>query len=112
MFSTLVAYEIYIKEDSIQNECTLIGKFMEVKVLLKSSHETTWCAFGSQKVDYPLELDVYDLCSEDLRKKLEAPRQVFAWVYWPHTKYFIHLQIANVAQISEIKGWGRQKAWS
>lgn len=31
----------------------------------------------SQKVDYPLELDVYDLCSDDLRKKLEAPRKVF-----------------------------------
>ena len=29
-----------------------------------------------QKVDYPLELDIYDLCSEELRKKLEAPRQV------------------------------------
>jgi ubiquitin carboxyl-terminal hydrolase 14 len=28
-----------------------------------------------KKVDYPLELDIYDLCSEDLRKKLEAPRQ-------------------------------------
>lgn len=29
-----------------------------------------------QKVDYPLVLDVYDLCSDDLKKKLEAPRQV------------------------------------
>ncbi|XAR67647.1 Ubiquitinyl hydrolase 1 [Bertholletia excelsa] len=29
-----------------------------------------------RKVDYPLELDVYDLCSDDLRKKLEAPRQI------------------------------------
>ncbi|KAJ1390970.1 Ubiquitin-like domain superfamily [Sesbania bispinosa] len=28
------------------------------------------------KVDYPLELDVYDLCSDDLRKTLEAPRQI------------------------------------
>lgn len=28
-----------------------------------------------RKVDYPLVLDVYDLCSDDLRKKLEAPRQ-------------------------------------
>ncbi|KAB1218450.1 Ubiquitin carboxyl-terminal hydrolase 6 [Morella rubra] len=27
------------------------------------------------KVDYPLELDIYDLCSDDLRKELEAPRQ-------------------------------------
>ncbi|KAL0319351.1 UNVERIFIED_CONTAM: Ubiquitin carboxyl-terminal hydrolase 6 [Sesamum angustifolium] len=30
----------------------------------------------SQKVDYPLELDVYDLCSDDLRKRLEAPRRL------------------------------------
>ncbi|KAL3322201.1 hypothetical protein AABB24_039705, partial [Solanum stoloniferum] len=29
-----------------------------------------------RKVDYPLSLDVYDLCSENLRKKLEGPRQV------------------------------------
>ncbi|THG15020.1 hypothetical protein TEA_013926 [Camellia sinensis var. sinensis] len=28
------------------------------------------------KVDYPLELDIYDLCSDDLRKKLEAPRRI------------------------------------
>ncbi|XP_052182928.1 ubiquitin carboxyl-terminal hydrolase 6-like [Diospyros lotus] len=28
-----------------------------------------------RKVDYPLELDVYDLCSNDLRQKLEAPRR-------------------------------------
>ncbi|KAK3028908.1 hypothetical protein RJ639_039917 [Escallonia herrerae] len=27
------------------------------------------------KVDYPLELDVYDLCSDELRKKLDAPRK-------------------------------------
>lgn len=32
--------------------------------------------FSSQKVDYPLELDVFDLCSDDLRKQLEAPRLV------------------------------------
>ncbi|KAL6972734.1 deubiquitinating enzyme [Sarracenia purpurea var. burkii] len=29
-----------------------------------------------RKVDYPVELDVYDLCSDDLRKKLEAPRRI------------------------------------
>ncbi|CAK9165303.1 unnamed protein product [Ilex paraguariensis] len=29
-----------------------------------------------RKVDFPLELDVYDLCSDDLRKRLEAPRQI------------------------------------
>lgn len=35
-------------------------------------------AWLSQKVDYPLELDVYDFCSDELRKKLEAPRQVYS----------------------------------
>ncbi|KAH1048134.1 hypothetical protein J1N35_038918 [Gossypium stocksii] len=29
-----------------------------------------------RKVDYPLELDVYDLCSDELRKRLEGPRQL------------------------------------
>ncbi|KAK4373851.1 hypothetical protein RND71_004528 [Anisodus tanguticus] len=29
-----------------------------------------------RKVDYPLSLDVYDLCSDNLRKKLEGPRKV------------------------------------
>ncbi|KAF9614059.1 hypothetical protein IFM89_014859 [Coptis chinensis] len=29
-----------------------------------------------RKVDYPLELDVYDLCSDELRKKLEVPRKI------------------------------------
>ncbi|KAK6125090.1 hypothetical protein DH2020_041154 [Rehmannia glutinosa] len=29
-----------------------------------------------RKVDYPLELDVYDFCSDDLRKRLEVPRRV------------------------------------
>ncbi|KAL3528647.1 hypothetical protein ACH5RR_007969 [Cinchona calisaya] len=29
-----------------------------------------------RKVDYPLELDVFDLCSDDLRKRLEAPRRI------------------------------------
>ncbi|KAL8466102.1 hypothetical protein ACS0TY_035277 [Phlomoides rotata] len=29
-----------------------------------------------RKVDYPLVLEVYDLCSDDLRKRLEVPRRV------------------------------------
>lgn len=28
-----------------------------------------------RKVDYPLELDVYEFCSDELRQKLQAPRQ-------------------------------------
>jgi hypothetical protein len=31
-----------------------------------------------QKVDYPLELDVYEFCSDELKKKLKAPRQVLS----------------------------------
>ncbi|WZZ64337.1 hypothetical protein YC2023_075707 [Brassica napus] len=37
--------------------------------------ETNQKAKILRKVDYPLELDIFDLCSEELRKKLEAPRQ-------------------------------------
>ncbi|KAL6496981.1 deubiquitinating enzyme [Orobanche gracilis] len=29
-----------------------------------------------RKVDYPLELDVYDFCSDDLRKRLDIPRRI------------------------------------
>lgn len=32
--------------------------------------------FFFQKVDYPLELDVYEFCSDELRQKLQTPRQV------------------------------------
>lgn len=32
--------------------------------------------FYWQKVDYPLELDVYEFCSDELKQKLQAPRQV------------------------------------
>lgn len=39
-------------------------------------------------MDYPLELDIYDLCSEDLRKKLEAPRQVCTVYLW-WTKFYL-----------------------
>ncbi|KAK8958282.1 Ubiquitin carboxyl-terminal hydrolase 6 [Platanthera guangdongensis] len=38
--------------------------------------ETNQKAKILRKVDYPLELDVYDLCSEELRQKLQAPRQM------------------------------------
>ncbi|KAK4395161.1 Ubiquitin carboxyl-terminal hydrolase 6 [Sesamum angolense] len=38
--------------------------------------ETNQKAKILRKVDYPLELDVYDLCSDDLRKRLEAPRRL------------------------------------
>ncbi|EPS62411.1 ubiquitin carboxyl-terminal hydrolase, partial [Genlisea aurea] len=38
--------------------------------------ETNQKAKILRKVDYPLELDVYDFCSEDLKKRLELPRQI------------------------------------
>ncbi|EYU21397.1 hypothetical protein ABFS83_09G109700 [Erythranthe nasuta] len=37
--------------------------------------ETNQKAKILRKVDYPLELDVYDFCSDDLRKVLEVPRK-------------------------------------
>lgn len=46
-----------------------VHKIYQCSLLLKFLH-------GAQKVDYPLELDVYDFCSDDLRKRLEVPRQV------------------------------------
>lgn len=38
--------------------------------------KTVWWFFYCQKVDYPLELDVYEFCSDELKQKLQAPRQV------------------------------------
>ncbi|KAL1551638.1 deubiquitinating enzyme [Salvia divinorum] len=38
--------------------------------------ETNQKAKILRKVDYPLSLDVYDLCSDDLRKRLELPRRL------------------------------------
>ncbi|XP_074567210.1 ubiquitin carboxyl-terminal hydrolase 7-like [Curcuma longa] len=37
--------------------------------------ETNQKAKILRKVDYPLELDVYEFCSDELRQKLQAPRQ-------------------------------------
>ncbi|PPD84749.1 hypothetical protein GOBAR_DD18324 [Gossypium barbadense] len=43
---------------------------------LASSHSRNTDKKKPSKVDYPLELDVYDLCSDELRKLLEGPRQL------------------------------------
>ncbi|KAE8690461.1 F-box/LRR-repeat protein [Hibiscus syriacus] len=32
--------------------------------------------FPSSEIYYPLELGIYDLCSDELRKQLEGPRQI------------------------------------
>ncbi|CAA0821119.1 Ubiquitin carboxyl-terminal hydrolase 6 [Striga hermonthica] len=38
--------------------------------------ETNQKAKILRKVDYPLELDVYDFCSDELRRRLEVPRRI------------------------------------
>ncbi|KAK4267345.1 hypothetical protein QN277_024134 [Acacia crassicarpa] len=64
---------IYLKESRINS----LPKYMTVQfVRFFWKRESNQKAKILRKVDYPLELDVYDLCSEDLRKKLEAPRQI------------------------------------
>ncbi|MCD7465116.1 deubiquitinating enzyme [Datura stramonium] len=47
-----------------------------LKLYPQAAHTDIYRAQTVSKVDYPLSLDVYDLCSDSLRKKLEVPRQV------------------------------------
>ncbi|XP_050234120.1 ubiquitin carboxyl-terminal hydrolase 7 [Mercurialis annua] len=64
---------IYLKESRIN----ALPKYLTVQfVRFFWKRESNQKAKILRKVDYPLELDVYDLCSDDLRKKLEAPRQI------------------------------------
>ncbi|XP_026419345.1 ubiquitin carboxyl-terminal hydrolase 6-like isoform X2 [Papaver somniferum] len=64
---------IYLKESRINN----LPRYLTVQFVRffwnRESHQTE---MNLQKVDYPLELDVYELCSDELRKKLEAPRKL------------------------------------
>ncbi|CAL9221731.1 unnamed protein product [Arabidopsis halleri] len=63
---------VYIKESLIDS----LPRYLTVQfVRFFWKRESNQKAKILRKVDYPLELDIYDLCSEDLRKKLEAPRQ-------------------------------------
>ncbi|KAH7547191.1 ubiquitin carboxyl-terminal hydrolase 6 [Ziziphus jujuba] len=63
---------IYLKEARI----TGLPRYLTIQfVRFFWKRESNQKAKILRKVDYPLELDVYDLCSEDLRKTLEAPRQ-------------------------------------
>ncbi|XP_024006178.1 ubiquitin carboxyl-terminal hydrolase 6 isoform X2 [Eutrema salsugineum] len=63
---------LYLKESLIDS----LPRYLTVQfVRFFWKRETNQKAKILRKVDYPLELDIYDLCSEDLRKKLEAPRQ-------------------------------------
>ncbi|KAG2379889.1 Ubiquitin carboxyl-terminal hydrolase [Vigna angularis] len=55
----------------------LISRYLTVQfVRFFWKRESNQKAKILRKVDYPLELDVYDFCSDDLRKKLDAPRQI------------------------------------
>ncbi|XP_057976534.1 ubiquitin carboxyl-terminal hydrolase 6-like [Malania oleifera] len=64
---------IYLKESRIND----LPRYLTIQfVRFFWKRESNQKAKILRKVDYPLELDVYDLCSDDLRKKLEAPRQM------------------------------------
>ncbi|XP_051147985.1 ubiquitin carboxyl-terminal hydrolase 6-like [Andrographis paniculata] len=64
---------VYKKDSSIND----LPRYLTVQfVRFFWKRESNQKAKILRKVDYPLELDVYDLCSEDLRKRLEAPRRL------------------------------------
>ncbi|PON35743.1 Ubiquitinyl hydrolase, partial [Parasponia andersonii] len=64
---------IYLKESRING----LPRYLTIQfVRFFWKRESNQKAKILRKVDYPLELDVYDLCSDDLRKKLEAPRRL------------------------------------
>ncbi|KAJ4850039.1 deubiquitinating enzyme [Turnera subulata] len=64
---------IYLKESRIN----ALPRYLTVQfVRFFWKRESNQKAKILRKVDYPLELDVYDLCSDDLQKKLEAPRRI------------------------------------
>ncbi|GFZ11755.1 ubiquitin-specific protease 6 [Actinidia rufa] len=64
---------IYIKDSRING----LPRYLTIQfVRFFWKRESNQKAKILRKVDYPVELDVYDLCSDDLRKKLEAPRRI------------------------------------
>uniref|UniRef100_A0A2C9W2G8 Ubiquitin carboxyl-terminal hydrolase n=1 Tax=Manihot esculenta TaxID=3983 RepID=A0A2C9W2G8_MANES len=64
---------VYLKESRIN----ALPRYLTVQfVRFFWKRESNQKAKILRKVDYPLELDIYDFCSDDLRKKLEAPRQI------------------------------------
>ncbi|KAL4626708.1 hypothetical protein ACB092_05G116800 [Castanea dentata] len=64
---------IYLKESRING----LPRYLTVQfVRFFWKRESNQKVTILRKVDYPLELDIYDLCSDDLRKKLEAPRKI------------------------------------
>ncbi|GMH16006.1 hypothetical protein Nepgr_017847 [Nepenthes gracilis] len=64
---------IYLKESRISG----LPRYLTIQfVRFFWKRESNQKAKILRKVDYPLVLDVYDFCSDDLRKKLEVPRQI------------------------------------
>ncbi|XP_076881833.1 ubiquitin carboxyl-terminal hydrolase 7-like [Bidens hawaiensis] len=64
---------IYLKDSRING----LPKYLTIQfVRFFWKRESNQKAKILRKVDYPLELDIFDLCSDDLRKKLETPRQM------------------------------------
>ncbi|KAK8662636.1 hypothetical protein V6N13_024527 [Hibiscus sabdariffa] len=64
---------IYLKESRING----LPRYLTIQfVRFFWKRESNQKAKILRKVDYPLELDIYDLCSEELRKQLEGPRQI------------------------------------
>ncbi|KAL8136997.1 hypothetical protein V2J09_002998 [Rumex salicifolius] len=64
---------VYIKESRING----LPRYLTVQfVRFFWKRESNQKAKILRKVDYPLELDVYDLCSDDLKNQLNTPRQL------------------------------------
>ncbi|XXG45935.1 hypothetical protein AAC387_Pa02g0892 [Persea americana] len=64
---------VYLKESRINS----LPRYLTVQfVRFFWKRESNQKAKILRKVDYPLELDIYDLCSDELRGKLQAPRQI------------------------------------
>ncbi|XP_021829636.1 ubiquitin carboxyl-terminal hydrolase 6-like isoform X1 [Prunus avium] len=63
---------IYLKESCING----LPRYLTIQfVRFFWKRESNQKAKILRKVDYPLQLDIFDLCSDDLRKRLEAPRR-------------------------------------
>ncbi|XP_074296054.1 ubiquitin carboxyl-terminal hydrolase 6-like [Silene latifolia] len=70
---TLGRSAIYFKESRISG----LPRYLTIQfVRFFWKRESNQKAKILRKVDYPLELDVFDFCSDELKKKLESPRQI------------------------------------
>ncbi|XP_077210676.1 ubiquitin carboxyl-terminal hydrolase 6-like [Tasmannia lanceolata] len=64
---------VYLKESCING----LPRYLTVQfVRFFWKRESNQKAKILRKVDYPLELDVFDLCSDELRSQLHSPRQI------------------------------------